>query len=129
VKMGYGLSAETGSWKKASGDEGIDGVIYEDPLGFDSIYIQAKRYQADNKIGRPALQAFIGALAGHGAQKGLFITSSSFNKTALEFAAKNLSAKIVLIDGSDLAQLMIDYNLGVATENSFHLKRIDSDFF
>ncbi len=98
VKMGYGLPAETGSWKKASGDEGIDGVIYEDPLGFDSIYIQAKRYQADNKIGRPALQAFIGALAGHGAQKGLFITSSSFNKTALEFAAKNLSAKIVLID-------------------------------
>lgn len=129
VKMGYGLPEPSGNWRKFSGDEGIDGIVNADPLGFESIYIQAKRYQEDTKVGRPALQAFIGALAGHGAKKGLFITTSSYTKSAIEFAEKNLNAKIVLVDGSSLAQFMIDHELGVSTENTFHLKKLDSDFF
>lgn len=129
VKMGYGLPGPAGSWQKASNDEGIDGIITGDPLGFETIYIQAKRYQESNKVGRKELQSFVGALAGHGAPKGLFITTSSYTKGAIEFAEKNLSAKIVLVDGASLTQLMVEYDLGVSTENTVHLKRIDSDFF
>ncbi|MBF0806557.1 MULTISPECIES: restriction endonuclease [unclassified Streptococcus] len=129
VKMGYGLPAPSGNWQKSSGDEGIDGIVNADPLGFEAIYIQAKRYQEGNTVGRPELQRFVGALAGHGASKGLFMTTSSFTKGAREFAEKNLNAKIVLVDGSSLAQFMIDHDLGVSTENIFHLKKLDSDFF
>ncbi|MBF8969738.1 MULTISPECIES: restriction endonuclease [unclassified Streptococcus] len=129
VKMGYGIPGPTGNWQKASNDEGIDGIISGDPLGFESIYIQAKRYQERNKVGRKELQSFVGALAGHGAKKGLFITTSSYTKGAIEFAEKNLNAKIVLVDGSSLAQFMIDHDLGVSIENTFHLKKLDSDFF
>jgi restriction system protein len=129
VKMGYGGSMkDAGRAIGKSGDEGIDGTIKEDKLGLDIIYIQAKRWQPRNVVGRPELQKFVGALAGQGAKKGIFITTSSFTKDALEYVPKN-ETKIVLIDGGQLAQLMIDYNLGVTPVNSYEVKRIDSDYF
>lgn len=129
VKMGYGGSMkDAGRAIGKSGDEGIDGTIKEDKLGLDIIYIQAKRWQPGNVVGRPELQKFVGALAGQGAKKGIFITTSSFTKDALEYVPKN-ETKIVLIDGSQLAQLMIDYSLGVTPVNSYEVKRIDSDYF
>ncbi len=129
VKMGYGGSIkDAGKAIGKSGDEGIDGTIKEDKLGLDVIYIQAKRWQPGNVIGRPELQKFVGALAGQGAKKGIFITTSSFTKDALEYSPKN-ETKIVLIDGEQLAQYMIDYNLGVTLVNSYEVKRIDNDYF
>lgn len=114
VKMGYGGSLkDAGKAIGKTGDEGIDGTIKEDKLGLDIIYIQAKRWQASGIVGRPELHKFVGALAGQGAKKGIFITTSSFSKDALSYSPKN-ETKIVLIDGVQLAQLMIDYNLGVA---------------
>ena len=113
VKMGYGGSiTDAGKAIGKSGDEGIDGTIKEDMLGLDIIYIQAKRWQKGNVVGRPEIHKFVGALAGQGAKKGIFITTSSFTKEALEYTPKN-EKKIVLIDGVQLAQFMIDYNLGV----------------
>ena len=111
-----------------SGDEGIDGTIKEDKLGLDIIYIQAKRWKPGNVVGRPEIQKFVGALAGQGAKKGIFITTSSFTREALEYAPRN-ETKIVLIDGELLSQLMIDYNLGCATQQIYELKKIDSDYF
>lgn len=129
VKMGYGGSLkDAGKAMGKTGDEGIDGTIKEDKLGLDIIYIQAKRWQAGNVVGRPELHKFVGALAGQGAKKGIFITTSSFTKDALGYAPKN-ETKIVLIDGEQLAQLMIDYNLGVSTLRVYEIKRIDSDYF
>lgn len=129
VKMGYGGSIkDAGRAIGKSGDEGIDGTIKEDKLGLDIIYIQAKRWQPGNGVGRPELQKFVGALAGQGAKKGIFITTSSFTKDALEYVPKN-ETKIVLIDGQQLAQYMIDYNLGVTSVNSYEVKRMDSDYF
>jgi restriction system protein len=129
VKMGYGGSMQdAGKAIGKTGDEGIDGTIKEDKLGLDIIYIQAKRWQPGNVVGRPEIQKFVGALAGQGAKKGIFITTSSFTKEANEYTPRN-ETKIVLIDGVQLAQLMIDYNLGVTTVNTFELKRIDSDYF
>ncbi|MGN6438058.1 MAG: restriction endonuclease [Agriterribacter sp.] len=129
VKMGYGGSElEAGKAIGKSGDEGIDGTIKEDKLGLDIIYIQAKRWQAGNVVGRPELHKFVGALAGQGAKKGIFITTSSFTKEALNYAPKN-ETKIVLIDGVQLAQLMIDYNLGVSLKKVYEVKRLDSDYF
>lgn len=129
VKMGYGGSMkDAGKAIGKTGDEGIDGTIKEDKLGLDIIYIQAKRWQPGNLVGRPEIQKFVGALAGQGAKKGIFITTSSFTKEANEYAPRN-ETKIVLIDGVQLAQLMIDYNLGVTTVNTYELKRIDSDYF
>lgn len=129
VKMGYGGSInDAGKAIGKSGDEGIDGTIKEDKLGLDIIYIQAKRWQPGNVVGRPELQRFVGALAGQGAKKGIFITTSSFTKDALDYAPKN-ETKIVLIGGVQLAQFMIDYNLGVTVMNSYEVKRIDSDYF
>lgn len=128
VKMGYGkMQYDSGATKK-SGDEGIDGVVTADKLGFDSIYIQAKRYK-DGSVGRPEIQRFVGALAGQGAQKGIFITTSKFTKEAEDFAAKNLSYKVVLVDGKKLSDLMIEFGLGVSIENTYYVKRIDSDYF
>ena len=127
--MGYGGSInDAGRAIGKSGDEGIDGTIKEDKLGLDIIYIQAKRWQAGNLVGRPELQKFVGALAGQGAKKGIFITTSSFTKDALEYVPRN-ETKIVLIDGQQLAQYMIDYNLGVTSVNSYEVKRMDSDYF
>ena len=129
VKMGYGGSIkDAGRAIGKSGDEGIDGTIKEDKLGLDIIYIQAKRWQPGNVVGRPELQKFVGALAGQGAKKGIFITTSSFTRDALEYVPRN-ETKIVLLDGEQLSQLMIDYNLGVTSVSSYEVKRIDSDYF
>ncbi|MBI5427797.1 MAG: restriction endonuclease [Nitrospinae bacterium] len=127
VKMGYGGSVrDAGSAIGGRGDEGIDGVIKEDRLGLDAIYLQAKRWEAT--VGRPEIQKFAGALQGQRAKKGVFITTSDFSKEALEFA-KNIDSKIVLIDGEKLAQLMIDFNLGVSNIAVYEVKKIDSDYF
>lgn len=129
-KMGYGGSiAGAGQVTKKSGDEGIDGVIREDKLGFSQIYIQAKRWELKSTIGRPEIQKFVGALAGQGGGRGLFITTAQFTKEAIEFTKKQLSTKVVLVDGRQLAQLMIEYNVGVSTESVYEVKRIDTDFF
>ncbi|MCF0051642.1 restriction endonuclease [Dyadobacter sp. LJ53] len=129
VKMGYGGSEkDAGNAVGKTNDEGIDGTIKEDKLGLDIIYIQAKRWQAGNTVGRPELHKFVGALAGQGAKKGIFITTSSFTKEALSYMPRN-ETKIVLIDGEQLAQLMIDYDLGVSPQKVYEIKRLDSDYF
>ncbi|HRH64713.1 MAG TPA: restriction endonuclease [Bacteroidia bacterium] len=129
VKMGYGGSIkDAGKAMGKSGDEGIDGTIKEDKLGLDIIYIQAKRWKPGNVVGRPELQKFVGALAGQGAKKGIFITTSNFTKEAIEYTPRN-ETKIVLIDGDQLAQLMIDYNLGCTPQQTYEVKKIDSDYF
>ena len=129
VKMGYGGSIkDAGKAVGKTGDEGIDGIIKEDKLGLDVIYIQAKRWKENNIIGRPEIQKFVGALAGQGAKKGIFITTSSFSKEALEYKPMN-DTKVIRIDGIELANLMIEYNLGVAPLHSYELKKIDSDYF
>jgi len=129
VKMGYGGSIkDAGNAIGKSGDEGIDGTIKEDRLGLDIIYIQAKRWRPGIAVGRPELQKFVGALAGQGAKKGIFITTSGFTKEAFDYTPRN-ETKIVLIDGEQLAQLMIDYNLGCTTQQTYELKKIDSDYF
>lgn len=127
VKMGYGGSIEdAGKAIGKSGDEGIDGIIKEDKLGLDVIYIQAKRWEG--VVGRPELHRFVGALAGQGAKKGIFITTSSFTKEAASYTLKN-ETKIVLIDGNLLSQYMIDHNLGVSIQNTYEIKKIDTDYF
>jgi restriction system protein len=125
--MGYGGSRkEAGKAIGRSGDEGIDGIINEDRLGLDVIYLQAKRWQAP--IGRPDIQKFAGALQGHRANKGIFITTSGFTREAEDYVAK-INSKIVLIDGDQLSQLMIDHNVGVTSVTSYETKKIDSDYF
>lgn len=127
VMMGYGGSLkDAGKAIGRSGDEGIDGIIKEDKLGLDVIYIQAKRWEG--VVGRPELQKFVGALAGQGAKKGIFITTSYFSKDALDYTPKN-ETKIVLVDGEQLAQYMIDYNLAVSTVSTYQIKKIDLDYF
>ena len=121
-KMGYGKGIVT----QRSGDEGIDGIINEDKLGLDIIHIQAKRYKPDNKVGRPLMQAFVGALDGAGVNKGVFITTSGFTKEALDYKS---SKKIAKIDGKQLTNLMIQHNVGVTTEYTYEVKKIDKDFF
>lgn len=130
LKMGYGYGIEeAGKVTRATGDGGIDGIIKEDQLGFNNIYIQAKKWSADHKVSRPEVQKFAGALQGEKATKGLFITTSEFTKDAQDFAANLLGFNIVLIDGNQLTKLMIKYNLGVAVEQTYEVKRVDSDFF
>ncbi|HEX9958372.1 MAG TPA: restriction endonuclease [Fibrella sp.] len=131
VKMGYGGSIQDAGRALVtgkSGDEGIDGTIKEDKLGLDVIYIQAKRWAPGNVVGRPELHKFVGALAGQGAKKGVFITTSSFTREASEYVPRN-ETKIALIDGTQLAQLMIDYNLGVTLQQTYEIKRMDNDYF
>jgi restriction system protein len=129
VSMGYGGSiTDAGKAIGKTGDEGIDGTIKEDKLGLDIIYIQAKRWAPGNVVGRPEIQKFVGALAGQGAKKGIFITTSDFTKDARDYVPKN-ETKIVLIDGKMLAQLMIDNNIGCTTQHTYELKEIDEDFF
>lgn len=128
VAMGYGGSFEDATnVTKYSHDEGIDGVIKEDKLGLDNIYIQAKRYDTGN-VGRKELQSFVGALSGKGASKGIFITTSKFTKEASSYKPAS-HIKIVLIDGEQLANYMIDYNIGVSVRHTFEIKGVDSDFF
>jgi restriction system protein len=127
VQMGYGGSRkEAGEVLGKSGDGGIDGIIKEDKLGLDIIYIQAKRW--DNVVGRPEIQKFAGALLGRKAKKGIFITTSGYTQEALDYA-QSLENKVVLIDGVRLAQLMIEHNLGVSSVTAYEIKRIDSDYF
>jgi len=127
VAMGYGGSfREAAAVTQKTGDEGIDGVINEDRLGLDVIYIQAKRWKAN--VGRPEIQSFVGALAGKKASKGIFITTSSFHGNASEYAA-GVHNKVILIDGRRLAELMIEHNIGVAEEHAYSVKKIDSDYF
>lgn len=127
--MGYGGSrSEAAQVTKKSNDEGIDGIINEDRLGLDVIYIQAKRYQRSSTIGRTDIQSFVGALAGKQANKGVFITTSGFKSTAIEYA-NSVQQKVILIDGDRLASLMIEHNIGVSTIRTVELKRIDSDYF
>lgn len=130
VAMGYGGSVEEISEMVVgkTGDEGIDGIIKEDKLGLDSIYIQAKRWDKDQSIGRPEVQKFVGALSGQGATKGIFITTAQFSEKARLFRPQN-NIKVALIDGNLLCQHMIDYNIGVSVQNVYEIKRIDSDFF
>lgn len=130
ITMGYGRPQDNpDAVTRKSGDEGIDGIVSADKLGFDSIYIQAKQWKSGSVVGRPEIQKFLGALAGQGATKGIFITTAQFTKDAIAFASKQLHSKIVLVDGQQLAKLMIEYNLGVSTIATYQVKRIDSDFF
>jgi restriction system protein len=127
VAMGYGGSRkEAAEVTQKTNDEGIDGVINEDRLGLDVIYVQAKRWKST--VGRPEIQSFVGALAGKKASKGIFITTSDFNSFATEYAA-GLHQKVILISGRRLAGLMIDNNIGVAEEHVYRLKRLDGDYF
>ncbi|MBR5846998.1 MAG: restriction endonuclease [Bacteroidaceae bacterium] len=129
LKMGYGgSSANSGLVTPFVHDDGIDGIISEDKLGLDKIYIQAKRYKPENTIGKPQIQQFAGALDEKKASKGVFITTSSYSKEARLFVEK-ASKKIVLIDGKELAHYMIEYNVGVSVKRVYEVKRIDSDYF
>ena len=130
LAMGYGGSLDdAGMVTKYSHDDGIDGIIKEDKLGLDKIYIQAKRYAIGNTIGKPDLHAFAGALDEKKANKGVFITTSKFTSEARKFAEEKASKKIVLIDGEALARYMIEYNIGVSTRRTYIVKRIDTDYF
>ncbi len=127
IKMGYGGSREeAGKAVGRSGDGGIDGIINEDRLGLDAIYLQAKRWEG--VVGRPEIMKFVGALAGQRATKGVFITTSWFTQDAKDYALSS-QYKVVLIDGERLADLMIEHDLGVSVAATYYLKRIDSDFF
>lgn len=127
VKMGYGgTRKDAGEVLGKSGDEGLDGVINEDRLGLDVIYIQAKRWEGT--VSRPEIQKFVGALLGRKARKGVFITTSDFSKQARDYASA-IESSVVLIDGDTLAGMMIDYDVGTAVESSYEIKRIDSDYF
>lgn len=129
VSMGYGGSQENAARAVGkSGDDGIDGIIDEDKLGLDSIYIQAKRYQRDAKIGAHFVRDFIGALQGCKATKGVFLTTAGFTKDATDFVSK-VQSRVVLIDGQKLANLMIDYGIGVSTRMNYEIKQLDTDYF
>jgi restriction system protein len=127
LKMGYGGSrADAGQAVGKSGDEGIDGIISEDRLGLEVVYLQAKKW--DGSVGRPEIQKFVGALHGKRAKKGVFITTGSFSAEAVAYV-EHIDPKVVLIDGRRLAELMIDFEVGIATTRTYHVKRVDSDYF
>jgi restriction system protein len=127
LKMGYGGSRrEAGKAIGRAGDEGIDGTISEDRLGLDMIYLQAKRWEGT--VGRPEVQKFVGALHGKRAKKGVFLTTGSFSSDAREYVA-HIDPKVVLIDGKQLAELMIDFEVGTTTVSTYHVKKVDSDYF
>lgn len=124
-KMGYGAFENAGHTTVASGDEGIDGIILEDKLGFNLIYIQAKKWDLESTVGRPDVQSFVGAISGKGG-KGLFVTTAKFSKQAIEYAKHQ---HIILIDGKKLAKFMIEHNFGVSVKKTFEIKAIDTDIF
>ena len=127
VKMGYGGSKkEAAQVTQRTADEGIDGLINEDRLGLEVIYIQAKRWK--HKVGRPEIQNFVGAIAGKKAGKGIFITTSDFHDNARQYAT-SLHQKLVFIDGRRLAELLIEHNIGVAPEQPYIIKKVDTDYF
>jgi restriction system protein len=130
IAMGYGGSrADAGSRLGGTGDGGVDGVIREDQLGLDRVYLQAKRYQPGNTVGGEAVQAFIGALVNKGAHKGVFITTSSFTKAALNAANQSGSLRLVLIDGEALTRLMVRFGVGVRVALTVEIKRVALDYF
>lgn len=127
--MGYGAASfGTHQLTKTSGDGGIDGIIHEDALGLDAVYIQAKRYQAETRVGRPAIQQFIGSLTGEGATKGVFVTTSDFSAEARGYLAK-VQHRVVLIGGRELARLMIRHGVGVRDRVSYVIRSVDEDYF
>lgn len=127
VAMGYGGTLQdAGKAVGKSGDGGIDGIIKEDRLGLDVIYLQAKRWEGN--VSRPEIQKFAGALLGNQARKGVFITTSDFTKEAKDYV-KTITSNIILINGEELAELMIDYNVGVSVATTYEIKKIDSDYF
>lgn len=129
VEMGYGGSRrEAARAVGQSGDEGIDGIIDEDRLGLDVIYVQAKKWNTNRAVGRPEIQKFVGALQGKRARKGIFITTSRFTSAAREYAGR-IDTKVVLIDGERLTDLMIDHDVGVSMLTTYEVKRVDSDYF
>lgn len=129
IAMGYGGGdAAMGKSVGRSGDGGIDGVINEDALDLDAVYIQAKRYAPENKVGRPALNAFVGSLTGEGATKGVFVTTSDYSRDAIEYVSR-VQHRIILINGPQLARLMIKYEIGVRAEARYVVKRVDEDYF
>lgn len=128
IAMGYGGSHKNAATQLGrSGDGGVDGVINEDRLGLDRVYVQAKRY-ADTMVGSPDVQAFVGSLVGHGATKGVFVTTSTFSSKARDYV-KRLPQRVVLIDGELLTDLMIEYDVGVRVSRNIEFKRLDEDFF
>lgn len=127
VAMGYGGSRQdAGERIGKSGDGGIDGIIKEDKLGLDAIYIQAKRWQGN--VGRPEIQKFVGALQGQRARKGVFMTTSGFSADAIDYVSR-IDVKVVLLDGDQIANLMIDHDVGVSPFSTFVIKKVDSDYF
>lgn len=129
VAMGYGGTHENAALKLGkSGDNGVDGVIDEDRLGLDRIYVQAKRYAATNSVHRPEVQGFVGSLVGFGANKGVFVTTSTFSSGARQYA-EQIPQRIILIDGERLTDLMIEHDVGVRISRAIKVKRIDEDFF
>jgi restriction system protein len=128
LAMGYGGTEQRGKRIGGTGDGGVDGVIDQDALGLDQIYVQAKRYAEGHNVGREAIQAFIGALHGLGASRGVFITSSAFTQGAREYA-RTIPTRIVLIDGARLADLMIQYRVGVQVKQTYEIVEVDEDFF
>lgn len=127
-KMGYGSEGALAKAIGKSGDMGIDGIIHQDKLGLDAVYIQAKRYDPDNGISSPQLQAFVGSLAGFQSTKGVFVTTSYFTKPALDYL-KTIQTRIVPIDGVKLVELMIEHEVGSRTAQTFKVNKVDEDFF
>jgi len=129
VAMGYGGSQSNAAQHLGqTGDGGIDGLINEDKLGLDRIYVQAKRYERGNSVGRPEVQAFVGSLEGHGAAKGVFVTTSAFSTQAIDYA-KHLQKRVILVNGERLTEFMIEHGVGVRTTRTLEFKRVDEDFF
>ncbi|MBS3178356.1 MULTISPECIES: restriction endonuclease [unclassified Pseudoclavibacter] len=128
LKMGYGGAAQRGRRIGGSNDEGIDGLIDQDALGLDQVYIQAKRYKEGNNVGREPIQAFVGALHGFGASRGVFLSTSAFTSSAIDYA-KRVQSRIILIDGAKLVELMIAYRIGVQEKQKFSAIEIDEDYF
>ncbi len=130
LAMGYGGSrSDAGEQLGGTGDGGIDGIIREDQLGLDRVYLQAKRYQPGSTVGSETVQAFIGALVGRGAHKGVLITTSTFSKAALQAANQSGSLRLVLIDGDALTTLMVRFNVGVHVARTVEIKRVDTNYF
>jgi restriction system protein len=129
VGMGYGGSHQNAAQQLGrSGDGGVDGVVNEDRLGLDRVYVQAKRHAPENSVGEPAIREFVGSLVGFRATKGVFVTTSSFSRQARNYAS-SLPQRVILIDGKQLADLMIEHNVGVRISRALEFKRLDEDFF
>jgi restriction system protein len=128
-QMGYGASLNDLEHLGGPGDEGVDGVIHQDQLGLDKIYIQAKRYRETGPIGRPSVQSFVGALTGKKANRGVFITTSKFSKDALDYVNNLTGVTVVLIDGEQLVKFMLDHRVGVTTQQTYEILTVDENFF